>query len=66
MENIENYKDIIIPVLVIIFLWYIIRRIFKAISDKINNAEIHRDDLLEVLEEIRDELKELNKNNSIK
>ena len=66
MGNIENYKEIIIPVLVIIFLWYIIRRIFKAISDKINNAEIHRDDLLGVLEEIRDQLKELNKNNSVK
>ncbi|MES2573863.1 MAG: hypothetical protein V4572_02875 [Bacteroidota bacterium] len=66
MEYFENNKEIIIPVLVVLFLWYIIRRIFKAMSDKINNAEIHRDDLLGVLEEIRDELKELNKNNSIK
>jgi len=37
-----------------------------VISDKINNADIHIGDLLEVLEEMRDELKELNKNKSIK
>lgn len=62
----EDYKVFIVPVLILVFLWLIIRRIFKAISDKINNAEINRDSLLEVMEEIRDELKELNKNNSIK
>jgi F0F1-type ATP synthase membrane subunit b/b' len=66
MKDIEDLKEIIIPLLIIVFLWYLIRRIFKAISDKINNAEVHRDDLLQVLEEIRDELKDLNKNNSIK
>lgn len=66
MEYFENNAGIVISVFVIVFLWYIIRRIFKTISDKINDAEIHRDDLLEVLEEIRDELKELNKKNSVK
>ncbi len=66
MENIEDYKVFIVPVLVIVLLWYVIRRISKAISDKINNSEIHRDELIVVLEEIRDELKELNKNNSVK
>lgn len=66
MNDIEDLKEIIIPLLIIVFLWYLIRRIFKSISDKINNAEVHRDDLLQVLEEIRDELKDLNKNNSIK
>lgn len=66
MKDIEDLKEIIIPLLIIVFLWYLIRRIFKSISDKINNAEVHRDDLLQVLEEIRDELKDLNKNNSIK
>ena len=66
MEYFENNIGIIFTVFVVVFLWYIIRRIFKAISDKINNSEIHRDELLEVLEEIRDELKELNKKNSVK
>ncbi len=66
MESIEDLKEIIVPILVVLFLWFLIRRIFKAISDKINNAEVHRDELVSVLEEIRDELKDLNKNNSIK
>ena len=35
-------------------------------SDKINNSELYKEDMLNVLEEIRDELKELNKNNSVK
>ena len=64
MKDFEDLKDMIIPILVILFLWFLIRRIFQAISDKINNAEVHRDDLLNVLEEIRDELKDLNKKNS--
>ncbi|MEN9909715.1 MAG: hypothetical protein RLZZ540_2864 [Bacteroidota bacterium] len=65
-RDIEDLKEIIIPILFIVVLWFIIRRILKAISDKINNAEVHRDDLLNVLEEIRDELKDLNKKNAIK
>jgi hypothetical protein len=64
LKDIEDLKEMIIPILVILFLWFVIRRIFQAISDKINNAEVHRDDLLNVLEEIRDELKDLNKKNS--
>ena len=64
MKDFEDLKEMIIPILVILFLWFLIRRIFQAISDKINNAEVHRDDLLNVLEEIRDELKDLNKKNS--
>ncbi|MEL1241879.1 hypothetical protein [Flavobacterium flavipallidum] len=63
MKNIEDLKEMIIPVLVILLIWFIIRRVFQGISDKINNAEQHRDDLLNVLEEIRDELKDLNKKN---
>ncbi|MBA0882386.1 hypothetical protein [Flavobacterium undicola] len=66
MKDIEDLKEIIIPILFMVVLWFIIRRILKAISDKINNAEVHRDDLLNVLEEIRDELKDLNKKNAIK
>jgi hypothetical protein len=38
----------------------------KSLSDRINNAELYKEDMLSVLEEIRDELKELNKNNSVK
>ena len=49
-----------------VMFWFVIRRILKSISDKINNSELYKDGMLSVLEGIRDELKELNKNNSVK
>lgn len=66
MENWFDTIGIVFPLVFFILLWLIIRRILKAISDRINNAEEHRNELLIVLEEIRDELKELNRNNSTK
>lgn len=53
---------ILIPLLFLIVLWLIIRKILKAVSNKANNTEAYKEDTLRVLEEIRDELKELNKN----
>ncbi|QKJ63597.1 hypothetical protein [Flavobacterium sp. M31R6] len=55
---------IILWVLIIIVSWFIIRKILKSLSDRINNSELYNADMLNVLEEIRDELKELNKKNS--
>lgn len=63
----DKFTDVLIsliPILVIIAAWFIIRRILKSISDKINNSEANREETLKVLEEIREELKELNKKNS--
>lgn len=66
MENIkELFPQILMGLLVIIF-WFIIRGILKSISAKMNNNELYKEDMLNVLEEIRDELKELNKNNLVK
>lgn len=48
------------------FFLYIIRIVMKIVSDKINNSDLYKEDILNVLEEIRDELKELNKNNLVK
>lgn len=64
MEDLSENTFALSAILIIIAFWYLIRKIFKSFSDKINNAETHRDDLLTVLEEIRDELKEINKKNS--
>lgn len=50
----------------VFIIWFIIRRILKSLSEKINNSELYKEDMLNVLEEIRDELKDLNKNNSVK
>jgi flagellar biosynthesis/type III secretory pathway M-ring protein FliF/YscJ len=66
MDIDTNSLPIILWVLVIITIWFIIRKILKSLSDRINNAELYKEDMLSVLEEIRDELKELNKNNSVK
>jgi hypothetical protein len=42
-------------------------RILKSISNKVNNNDLYKEDMLNVLEEIRDEFgKEVNKNNLIK
>lgn len=61
---VNDYVIIFIPILFLIAIWFIIRKIFKSVSNKINNAEDYREDTLKVLEEIRDELKELNRNSS--
>ncbi|GGF02552.1 hypothetical protein [Flavobacterium limi] len=66
MDKITEYLPTILGVLFLVFVWFIIRRILSSISDKINNAELYKADTLSVLEEIRDELKELNRNNSSK
>ncbi|CAD0005325.1 MULTISPECIES: hypothetical protein [Flavobacterium] len=56
-------KEIIQPIIIIaifVVIWFVIRRILSTISDKINNSEVYKEDTLRVLEEIRDELKQLN------
>lgn len=64
MEKINYYLPMILGVLIFVSCWFVIRKFFKSMSNKINNADLYKDDLLNVLEEIRDELKELNKKNS--
>lgn len=66
MEKITEFIPALFGALVFIAIWFIIRRILKSLSDRINNSELYKEDMLNVLEEIRDELKELNKNNSVK
>lgn len=66
MEKISESLPLILMGLCVIVFWFIIRRILKSVSDKINNNDLYKEDMLNVLEEIRDELKELNKNNLVK
>lgn len=61
---VTDYVITFIPILFLIAVWFIIRKILKSVSNKINNAEAYKEDTLKILEEIRDELKELNRNNS--
>ncbi|AXB58460.1 ATP synthase subunit B family protein [Flavobacterium fluviale] len=64
MDKISEFLPTIFTILIFLFIWFVIRRILSALSDKINNSEVYKEDTLKVLEEIRDELKELNRKNS--
>ena len=64
MEVLKENLHLIFPILFLLYFWYVIRRIVQWFNNRAENAENHKDDLLNVLEEIRDELKELNKKNS--
>ncbi|MFY0481487.1 hypothetical protein ACI6PS_02690 [Flavobacterium sp. PLA-1-15] len=55
----------IIGILVVVFVWYVVRSIAKTFS-KINVIEENQEDIENLLREIKEELKELNKNNSEK
>jgi flagellar biosynthesis/type III secretory pathway M-ring protein FliF/YscJ len=66
MEKIIDFLPVVLWVLVLLVIWYFIRNVLIGLSDRINNSELYKEDMLTVLEEIRDELKELNKNNSVK
>ncbi|WJS94164.1 hypothetical protein NYQ10_18915 [Flavobacterium johnsoniae] len=62
MEKFNEFLPTVFGVLVLLVIWFVIRRILGSVSDKINNSESYKEDTLRVLEEIRDELKELNRN----
>ncbi|MBE8726548.1 hypothetical protein [Flavobacterium hungaricum] len=64
MDKIIEFVPAIFAVLIFLVIWFVIRRIVSALSDKINNSEIQKEEMLTVLQEIRDELKELNKKKS--
>lgn len=66
MDKITEFLPAIFGVLIFLVIWFVLRRILSSLSDKINNSEVYKEETLKVLEEIRDELKELNKNNSSK
>lgn len=64
MDKFDQFIPVIFGVLFLGVIWFVIRRILGSVSDKINNVEAYKEDTLRVLEEIRDELKELNRNNA--
>jgi hypothetical protein len=66
MDKMMEYMPILFAALLVLVIWFIIRKILSSLSDRMNNSELYKEDMLNVLEEIRDELKELNKNNTVK
>lgn len=53
------------PLLIVIIIWIFIMYRFKKYN-KTNNFAVNQTETISLLKEIRDELKELNKNNSQK
>ena len=66
MDKITAFLPTVFFVLFFLIIWFVLRRVLSSLSDKINNSEVYKEETLKVLEEIRNELKELNKNNSSK
>lgn len=66
MEKLTELWPTFGAVLVLLVVWFVVRKITNSLSDKINNAELYKEDVLSVLEEIREELKQLNRNNTPK
>ncbi|WP_281635269.1 hypothetical protein [Flavobacterium marginilacus] len=62
MDKITEFLPTILGVLIFLIIWFVLRRILSSLSGKINNSEVYKEDVLNVLEEIRDELKQLNQN----
>ena len=63
MESISLYLQGILGILIFVAFWFVLRKMLRALSNRINNAELYKEDMLNVLEEIRDELKQLNQKN---
>jgi len=65
LEKILDFLPVVLWGLVVLAIWYFTRNVLLGLSNRINNSELYKEDMLNVLEEIRDELKELNKKNSV-
>ena len=61
-----NFLPIVAMLLWLLLVVFVIFRLIKWINSIIKNNDLYKEDTLNVLEEIRDELKELNKNNLVK
>ena len=50
MDKAIEFLPTILAVLFLVIIWFVIRKIFASISDKINNSETYKEDTLRVLE----------------
>lgn len=66
MENSTEIVQFLVVIVVFIAVWLVIRNIAKVLSNRINNVESYKEESLRVLEEIRDELKQINQNSASK
>ena len=66
MEKILEYAPDMLALLWFVLFGVMIFGIVRWINTIIRNNDLYKEDMLTILEEIRDELKELNKNNLVK
>ena len=66
MEKILEYAPDMLALLWFVLFGVMIFGIVRWINTLIRNNDLYKEDMLTILEEIRDELKELNKNNLVK
>ena len=65
MEIFLDYAPNMLALLWFVLFGIVIFRIMRWINTLIKNNDLYKEDMLTILEEIRDELKELNKNNLV-
>ena len=66
MEKILEYAPDMLALLWFVLFGVMIFGIVRWINTIIRNNDLYKEDMLTILDEIRDELKELNKNNLVK
>ena len=66
MENFLEYAPDMLALLWFVLFGIMIFGIVRWINTLIRNNDLYKEDMLTILEEINDELKELNKNNLVK
>lgn len=62
----EDILISLLPIIIVIITWTVIMRFFFKKNLKNNSFQQKQDQMISLLTEIKDELKQLNRNNSVK
>lgn len=62
----EDILISLLPIIIVIITWIVIMRFFLKKNLKNNSFQQKQDEMISLLTEIKDELKQLNRNNSVK
>ena len=62
----EDILISLLPIIIVIITWIVIMRFFLKKNLKNNNFQQKQDEMISLLTEIKDELKQMNRNNSVK
>lgn len=62
----EDILISLLPIIIVIITWIVIMRFFFKKNLKNNSFQQKQDEMISLLTEIKDELKQMNRNNSVK